>query len=399
MRLDLHRSALSIDDDGSLRIAAERVPHGCFLIEPWDRGFTARRHLGGLRYAVALWDTALLSSASPAADADVLTGFIAGIPSDVATAIARYRFGQCPMLRAVATSTDARDLLASNPNLLWLLLFAVYERRVPATSIAECCRMKQRDILARSLGVGSASLVRLSQRIEISAGHWRDARLLQSAFFNETLVDAVRHLDAIPLELVELLQRHRYLRSRNMARLLCNEMAKNGVRGRAGDNLARRVSEIVDFARVAGFRNGEQIIARCNSVGDICRLHRRWFRRMSEALINPEFPPPPFPDSDDIQAVRTAAELRHEGRLQSNCVARYTSAVAKGRSYFYRVLRPNRATLELRNTEDGWRIGQLKLGRNRIPEDETHVQVVEWLVSARLPRPHRGEPRSRNCRT
>jgi hypothetical protein len=47
----------------------------------------------------------------------------------------------------------------------------------------------------------------------------------------------------------------------------------------------------------------------------------------------------------------------------------------------YKVLRPHRATLELRRTPSGWHLGQLKLSGNRVPGLAVKMAVEDWLVA------------------
>lgn len=44
-----------------------------------------------------------------------------------------------------------------------------------------------------------------------------------------------------------------------------------------------------------------------------------------------------------------------------------------------KVLWPHRATLELRNTPNGWEIGQLKLSGNRLPGSTLQKVIAEWF--------------------
>jgi hypothetical protein len=56
--------------------------------------------------------------------------------------------------------------------------------------------------------------------------------------------------------------------------------------------------------------------------------------------------------------------------------------VRAGRAYIYRVLAPQRATLEIQLTGDKPKIGQLKLARNRNPDPATVAAVRAWLKAA-----------------
>ena len=72
--------------------------------------------------------------------------------------------------------------------------------------------------------------------------------------------------------------------------------------------------------------------------------------------------------------------LVEEGRLQKNCVAGYVRRVAHGNEFIYRVLAPERATLQVVQGRRGWRIGQLSGPENQPVSASTRVAVQNWLA-------------------
>jgi len=86
------------------------------------------------------------------------------------------------------------------------------------------------------------------------------------------------------------------------------------------------------------------------------------------------------PETDDILAITSEAELDKEGRAQNNCVGGYAFVVKTGGYYVYRVLKPQRATLAIIRGPDGcWRRGDLKLHANAAPHPSTARHVDHWL--------------------
>ena len=91
-------------------------------------------------------------------------------------------------------------------------------------------------------------------------------------------------------------------------------------------------------------------------------------------------PKPPIPGSKSIVPILTGADLREEGIMQNNCVGGYVSKVRKGKTFIYRVLEPERATLEIILTTEGeWNLGQLKCHSNAKASAATHQAVESWL--------------------
>ena len=76
-----------------------------------------------------------------------------------------------------------------------------------------------------------------------------------------------------------------------------------------------------------------------------------------------------------------AAGLVDEGEAQGNCVASYAPRVRDGRTFIYRVLHPERATLSLVRTSPftEWKIGELEGRYNTDTSQETEDFVQAWL--------------------
>lgn len=104
-------------------------------------------------------------------------------------------------------------------------------------------------------------------------------------------------------------------------------------------------------------------------------------------------PPPPagttpairtsLPGTDTIVPIRTLQELRAEAETQQNCVLGYAGDIEAGRVYLYRMLSPQRATLEIRLGQGGPKIGQLARARNRKVNAGTSEVVRSWFAAAR----------------
>ena len=117
-------------------------------------------------------------------------------------------------------------------------------------------------------------------------------------------------------------------------------------------------------------------------VCDLAAL-RRFHDRLAEELTAERFGKlkftPPVPGNADIVPLTGYDMLLEEGRLQHNCAASYCEDVASGRSFLYRVLAPERCTLELALRKGKWEAVQLLAACNRPPREETKIAVAKWL--------------------
>ncbi|MCK5854217.1 MAG: PcfJ domain-containing protein, partial [Sulfurovaceae bacterium] len=63
------------------------------------------------------------------------------------------------------------------------------------------------------------------------------------------------------------------------------------------------------------------------------------------------------------------------------CVASYHHDIVARRSYIYKVIEPERATLEIRIQSSGHHLGQVKLACNKMPSKETLDSISTWIKS------------------
>ena len=121
------------------------------------------------------------------------------------------------------------------------------------------------------------------------------------------------------------------------------------------------------------------------SVRELRALHDELARHLNRSEFDDSstmpFPPPPFDGTDDIVPLESASEIAAEGREMHHCVRTYVPLVAEGRVYVYRVLAPERATLGLRLTREGWAIEQVKGPCNARVRLETLEHLHEWLTA------------------
>jgi len=109
---------------------------------------------------------------------------------------------------------------------------------------------------------------------------------------------------------------------------------------------------------------------------------------LSEGLLmrrpidqNIEFPQPPIPGVDGIiEPIKNVKELFDEGEEMMHCVHSYYDRILEGRSFCYRVLYPERCTLEICPSPSGfWMINQIRKKRNEKPKGKTFDMIQNWI--------------------
>jgi hypothetical protein len=107
------------------------------------------------------------------------------------------------------------------------------------------------------------------------------------------------------------------------------------------------------------------------------------------------FPPPPFEDWPPparqlvpgappptlvVRAIRSSAELDHEGAQMHHCVASYREWILAGKCAIYRVQAAGRRlTLEVMRQGDHWVLGDVKASHNHAPGKRAWEALAPWL--------------------
>lgn len=95
-----------------------------------------------------------------------------------------------------------------------------------------------------------------------------------------------------------------------------------------------------------------------------------------------KFPRPALRGSKDIVPIRTLAEFDAEGRVMQYCSVVYARDVRNRLACIYRVLSPERATLEIDLSGSHPRVAQLRGFQNGPVAHETWQAVFAWHRSA-----------------
>ncbi|MBI4658506.1 MAG: hypothetical protein HY735_06605 [Verrucomicrobia bacterium] len=94
------------------------------------------------------------------------------------------------------------------------------------------------------------------------------------------------------------------------------------------------------------------------------------------------FPPPPFEGTPGaIVPLMRFADLAEKGEDQQHCATTYLGEIMAGRTYFYQVLRPERATLAVRKSTNtgAWVVHDLHGAGNAAVGAKTGAFVSAWL--------------------
>ncbi len=293
------------------------------------------------------------------------------IPDSVRADLLRYDKRKWHLLNLMARCPGADDLSRSNPALAYALAsnWVFHKPAVlhPMRSARSLVNRKQKRIL-EWLGFPATEPVRrILAKIEPKSLSVITLLYLRKALADPWVTRTLSHLDRINASALVLTTNPRF---------------REHVTPRLIEDVSLVAGEDRNYAPVLGlFKDTLRMAARDDWQGcprQFASLHR--LQTVHDELAGqlgtdwrqqpfPErFPPPPFSGTPTILPVRTPFDLVEEGKVMHHCVAIHAYTVAVGETYVYRVLEPQRATLAIVNTGQGWMCMEMKGDRNaKIP--------------------------------
>jgi len=316
------------------------------------------------------------------------------IPQEIQDVAVFYQFGQLTVLKILRYWPAAYDLAVNSP-ILFLLLAESYflTDLFNEIDLDPLLRLKRKDILCRLGYAGSKSMLNFSGKIELDCCGEEDFLFIKKILSSPLLLRKFRHFPSItrvhltaagkfPALLQYSFFRKALLRDAVDLPSLASmfEVYKDTIR------LGRELEKKRIHRRIVGFELFEQLhnlhdrwVAEYNRYRNETTSYDRLLRRHGE-----KFPTPPVPGNDTIIPVKTLSELILEGRTMHHCVTIYAKEIYKGTSYIYKVLEPERATLEIDTCRQKPTLLQLKLACNKEPDYNTYQTVQKWLATSHM---------------
>jgi hypothetical protein len=279
----------------------------------------------------------------------------------------------------------AIDLLGGARHLLWLVAAVASERKTAWQEVSDVLARPRREVLEWCGGINSKSAVKFLEKR--SGEEWIPY-----------LLDELRREVADPAVLaaatkVERPDGYTAVMARRMAmqpelkqyRCLDPALPHEG----PGKTPLRLMEDVRRMCGLVPGADAEGMLKACRDPHELTALHdrllkqlldsdpKRYYRAFPGRLTR--FRRPPIAGSATIVPLRSSEELRLEGQEMHHCCGAYVALVRRGISYLYKVLEPERATLELFTGDREPLIAQLALRQNREPSEATWRAVRAWL--------------------
>jgi hypothetical protein len=299
------------------------------------------------------------------------------LPPKFAAAIERFESGQFAMLRVYARTPEFLDLLVSNPALAFVLADDLGRRHARPDEQRILCS-KQAALVAQAAFPAGAKVARTLRKVvpeSINAGSMLQ---LREALRDTAAAARLGHLRKINAGVLKLLGSDR-LRAVSAPALL--EEVAQSAREKYQPATGHLLEDVLAFEEE--LRGGVRRL-RFDSVQRVRRAHdalaAEYIAINERGILDCRFPPPPIRGTETIVPLTEPRALIVEGVRQKNCVASYAHSVARGDTFIYRVLAPERATLAIRPAEGGaWYVSELLAACNEDVSAATARAVRRWL--------------------
>lgn len=310
--------------------------------------------------------------------------FCEGFPPWASDAVRPFRINQLRLLRILSVDPKAQELAVNAPIVFWLLAECLGDQ-ASTEDILELTRCRRRKILGQALGDSSKSLLHFLGKLDKFSFEATDLERLRLLVAGKAWV-GLRHMGRLNWQVLKLfLKQDDWLDYSGVRTLL---HVPQGAVALERFNQWKRVAG--DIQRIAAVLQLPPLTERLKQVRDhaqLRRLHDALTARLNrqrtleiEGRFQKPFPLAPLPGDQVIQPITNVSELLDEGTAMHHCAASYVNSIFEGRSFIYKVLAPERATLQIVRLPDGkLRIGQMKLVCNAEPSQETINKVFDWF--------------------
>jgi len=318
--------------------------------------------------------------------------FLQQIPQWIREKVKSYRHYQLLLLQVLSTSQRAREIFIHSPNLLWLLVIEKNTKQWTYKIFEEVLALKRHIIIEKifplkntSTMVTAKQQLKFINKMSFTLVGIKDYQVIQNAMVQSKIIDHFKHYSAIPIQLLVLLEHYpefigcQFLKSEL---LLSHKTIINNIR--EYKTTADYIGDIKRMAKILSIKNIPSQYRKKTSQESLQKMHDKLVDRINKhPVLKTEyekgFPKPDIQGNDDIVFISNVYELKKEGRELQHCVASYTEVARKGHRYFYKILEPQRGTLEITLQKNTYVINSFKLKHNNEPSKQSWKKVRIWL--------------------
>lgn len=306
------------------------------------------------------------------------------IPEEVIAALLKFDTDLLPLLIPAAQVEPAKFVDWANfcPALIVLALHSAerFGKEFDNEKFFQLMHFGWRTVLVETGWSPERSTLKILQKVTSECLSKLSLGMLRTHLRNPLKLRMIRYLKGVDTAVIDTLHLPPEVLS---VRLL--ELASMRSERLHADSMRELVEEILRFRKevkrhpVWPYRHGQLSEETLHHAEQLLLMHKSMKSVSSEI----RFPKPPFhvfkSSRFEARPICSARELYMEGLAMRNCLPGYAGRIASGNYLAYRILLPERASLLLFRSENGWRPVQLKTKGNGEPTPLTVKLVQAWL--------------------
>jgi hypothetical protein len=315
--------------------------------------------------------------------------FLHQVPSWILDKIKHYHHMQFLLLQLLSINKNARELFEHSPTILWLLVIEIQNNHYSEATLNKLLNQKRQVILASLYQLSTPEQIKFINKISFYMGGIKEFNRIRQVIMSYDIIKAFRHWDNIPVQVLFIIDQY--------PKLLGTQLLKNAFSGEYHNYInsilefketygllldIERMSEILQLNEVASPNNRQY--KKLKNKTAVKKMHDKMVDKINkDPLLKTEygigFPKPPIQGNDTIIHIDNAYELKTEGRELCHCVGSYTDLARQGHSAYYKIMTPERGTVEIYLQGEKYIISQFKLAHNKNPSKQSIAIVKQWL--------------------
>lgn len=393
----IDENVVTLSDQGELLITLQSGYDVQFKITSWEDGlnYFIYEHNNWCQQDIDAG--IILATDQPIDSSDPTELFVANIPILLRHVASRFHYKQFSLLRIVAQYPKLEEIVVHSPNLCWMLVVFAEQEGWSIEHTASVLQLKRIQITEILFANNSPQLVKLLNKIQLINGSEGEFSFLIKVLKQASVLNTFKHWETVSMQALRVVDKKEcFLNSR----LLANEI-DTGKTIRANlIHFSDLQSTYNDIQRLCtslgrGFdlriwrtmkttRQLEQLHDRLtqqynnSEQGRLALLERFRSQGITEDIDSP-YPICPLGDFEHFVQLKNRSELAEEGIYMRHCVSSYHNNLLGGKRYIYKLLQPQRATVELSFNQSNYRITQFKLARNRKPSPDSYQYLKDLL--------------------
>ena len=368
--------------DGSIEVNLQPELDVCFRVSSWDNGvnfyfkedntWTKNDYDPGL----FLIDNDYQESSSP------VSQYLKTIPKKILVKLSRYQYKQFMLLSYLSNYPRLQDIFNHSPNLVWLVICIAHDKQWGQEKIIELLHQKREKIIEQLTDRRSVQAVRFLARIKLSRGTLNEYRLIYKSLTNARLIKSLSHWKTIPVHVLAVVKKMPLLLNTQLLYILSD--LEISVFKRTMKIINQTIEDMYYIAGETNINLPDNYFRNLKSEEDLYNAHDRMVTRFNKKHKNSEseiviFPPCPLGSTSDFIQIRNNIELIQEGRQMSHCVGGHVRRAKTGSAFYYRLLKPERATVQIGVRNKKVAIQQFKLTLNKEPSEDSWVFLKSVL--------------------